>query len=133
MVKVIYRFSPREMLKCLKENGLLGILADQDTDKVDGVFADFFGMPAYTPTGPVTLALKTGASILPCFIVRENNHHTIYVEEPLALTVTGEREKDLKVNINLCNKIIESYIRKYPAQWVWMHQRWKQKPKKNEI
>ena len=131
-VKVIYRTSAREMLKCLHGNGLLGILSDQDTDKVDGVFVDFFGRPAYTPVGPVVLALKTGASIVPCFIVRENGRHTIHVEEPLELLVTGDREKDLYVNTGRCSKVIESYIRKYPSQWVWMHQRWKQKPQNHE-
>lgn len=131
-VSVIYRTSAREMLKCLHGNGLLGILSDQDTDKVDGVFVDFFGSPAYTPVGPVVLAMKTGAGIVPCFIVRENGSHTIYVEEPMELSVTGDREKDVHVNTARCNKVIESYIRKYPSQWVWMHQRWKQKPQNHE-
>ncbi|MCE2416253.1 lysophospholipid acyltransferase family protein [Candidatus Poribacteria bacterium] len=118
----------RHALRCLKRNELLGIVADVDT-AVSGVFVDFFGRHAYTPYSPVAIALKTGAAILPTFIVRQpdDSHHAI-IEPPLVLKRTAMREKDLVVNTQKFTKIIESYIRRYPAQWIWMHRRWKTQP-----
>jgi KDO2-lipid IV(A) lauroyltransferase len=128
-IKVIYRDDVKLMLQSLKNNELLGILADQDTVKVDGLFVKFFDELAYTPTGPVALAMKTGAPLIPCFIIRENGRHKIFVEEPLPVMTTGDKDKDLLINTEMYSKTIERWVRKYPSQWVWMHQRWKTRPK----
>ncbi len=115
----------RHALRCLKRNELIGIVADVDTT-VSGVFVDFFGRPAYTPYSPVAIAIKTGAVILPSFIIRQpDGSHRAIIEPPLALKRTHVREKDIVINTQRFTKIIESYIREYPAQWIWMHQRWK--------
>ena len=128
-VNVIYRDdSPKAILKILKEGQSLAILADQDISSVDGVFIDFFGHPAYTPTAPVALALATAVPIIPMFIVRERSGHRIYVEEPLELEITGNKETDLRMNTQKWSKVEEAYIRKYPSQWVWIHDRWKTNP-----
>lgn len=133
-VKTLYRNgSVRGLIKVLRNNGLLGILPDQDTDKVEGVFVNFFGRPAYTPTGPVSLALATGANLIPCFIRREGRRHHIYVEEPMALTVLDNKAETIKINTERMSAVAESYIRKYPEQWVWMHNRWKTKDEKSNI
>lgn len=127
-VNVIYRDdSPRKMLKILKENKILGIVADQDVDSVEGVFVDFFGKPAYTPAGPAALAKATGAALVPALILRRDGYHSLIVEEPVELTDTGDKEKDLVENTQKWSNVIESYIRRYPEQWVWMHKRWKTK------
>ena len=118
----------RHALRCLKRNELLGIVADVDTS-VSGVFVDFFGRPAYTPYSPVAIALKTGTAILPTFIVRQpDGSHRAIIEPPLVLQRTDVKEKDLVINTQKFTKIIESYIRQYPAQWIWMHRRWKTQP-----
>lgn len=121
--------SVREVLRCLKRNELIAILADVDT-RTRGIFVDFFGRPAYTPYSPVALALKTGAAILPTFIIRQpdDSHHAV-IEAPLFLQRSGDKEQDLLVNTQRFTKVIESYIRRYPEQWIWMHERWKTKPK----
>ena len=118
----------RSALRCLKRNQLLGIVADVDT-KVKGVFVDFFGKPAYTPYSPVAIALKTGAAILPSFIIRQpDGTHRAIIEPPLALERAAVNEEELVVNTQKFTKIIEGYIRRYPEQWVWMHERWKTCP-----
>ncbi|MDE0424017.1 MAG: lysophospholipid acyltransferase family protein [Candidatus Poribacteria bacterium] len=118
----------RQALRCLKRNELLGIVADVDTS-VSGVFVDFFGRPAYTPYSPVAIALKTGAAVLPTFIIRQpDGSHRAIIEPPLVFQRTDGKEKDLVINTQKFTKIIESYIRQYPAQWIWMHQRWKTRP-----
>ena len=118
----------RDALRCLRSNNLLGIVADVDTT-VNGVFVDFFGRPAYTPYSPIAFALKTGAVILPSFIIRQQDgsHHAI-IEPPMVLKQTDEKEQDIIENTQKFTKIIETYIRKYPEQWIWMHERWKTQP-----
>ncbi len=128
-IECIYRgTSIKKALWCLRRNGVLGILSDIDT-RVDGVFVDFFGRPAFTPRGPVSIALRTGSTLVPMFIIRqEDDTHRIVAERHLELKLTGDQEKDIKLNTARFTKIIESYIRKYPEQWIWVHQRWKTRP-----
>ncbi len=126
---VIYREeSPRKIIEVLKKNELLGIMPDQDIDSIDGVFVNFFNRPAYTPSAPAAIAMKMGCPILPCFIVREGPlRHKIIIEDPVPLVNTGNQDEDVKTNTQRWSSVVESYIRKYPEQWVWMHKRWKTK------
>lgn len=125
-VNIIYRDeSPKKIIRALRENKIIGILADQDVDSVDGVFANFFGQAAYTPSGPVLLAKASGAALIPAFAIRKNGRHTIMVEKPVELVDTGDKEADLVRNTEKWSNILESYIRRYPDHWVWMHRRWK--------
>jgi len=125
-VGVIYRDdSPKKILRVLKKNAMLGILADQDVDSVEGVFVDFFGRPTYTPKAPVALALASGAPIVPCFMIREKNRHRLVLEEPMELEEKSDKQETIRFNTQKWSRIVESYIRRYPEQWVWMHRRWK--------
>jgi len=118
----------RQILKELHSNHILGILIDQDT-KVDGVFVDFLGMPALTPVGPVTLAMKTGASIVPMSIhIQPDNRHLIEVEAMIPLQISNNRQLDRQINTARCSQAVERMLLKDPTQWVWMHERWKTKP-----
>jgi len=118
----------REIVRSLRQGYAIALLVDQDT-KVDGRFVKFFGRPAHTATGPVVLAQKFNAPIVPVFI-RLKSDLTYHIEfmEPLTLVHTGEAERDLVENIQKCSDIYERMIRKYPEQWVWMHERWKKQP-----
>jgi len=128
-VGVIYRDdSPKKILRILKRNEMLGILADQDMDSVDGIFVDFFGRPAYTPKAPVAIALASKAPLVPCFMVREGSRHRLIVEDPMELEENGTREETIVFNTQKWSRIVESRIRRHPEQWVWMHKRWKTKP-----
>ncbi len=125
-VNIIYRDeSPKRILRALKDNNIVGILADQDVDSVDGVFVSFFGKEAFTPAGPAVLARVSGASLIPAFMVREGQRHRLIVEEPVKLVDTGDKEKDIIANTQRWSDVVEAYIRKYPDHWVWMHRRWK--------
>lgn len=127
--RVFYRDeSPREILRALRNNEVVGILADQDVRKLPGVFVEFFGRAAYTPTAPVLIAMKSGAAFIPTHIVREGRRHRIVIEEPIALRLTGNKQADLIHNTQLWSRCIERYIREHPAQWVWIHRRWKTRP-----
>lgn len=128
-VRIIHRDNSfKKILLLLKANEIVGILPDQDIDAIDGVFVKFFGRDAYTPKGPVVLAMVSGAPILPVFCIRKNGAHNLIVEDPIKLQISGDREKDIIVNTQKWTDIIEKYIREYPEQWVWMHRRWKTQP-----
>jgi KDO2-lipid IV(A) lauroyltransferase len=115
----------RQILRWLKQGGLLGILIDQDT-RVDGEFVDFFGRPAFTPAGPVVIAERTGAPLVPMAIyMNDDGTHTVEVRPEIELQNAGDARADRLANVAKCSKVIEAFIRKHPAQWVWMHERWK--------
>jgi len=128
-VDVIYRDeSPKKLLRLLKQNKLIGILGDQDMDSVDGIFVDFFGKPAYTPKAPVAFSLASGAPLIPCLVIREGSRHRLVIEDPMEMEEKSTKDETIRFNTERWSRLIESYVRKYPEQWVWMHRRWKTKP-----
>jgi len=133
-VHTVYRDeSPRRILKILKQNETVGILMDQDVDSIDGVFVPFLGKLAYTPNAPAKLSMTTGAPILPCFLIRDGLKYRFEVDEPIIPNQEASIKEDEVKRITLaCNQAIEKKILKYPEQWVWMHRRWKTRPRVNE-
>ena len=130
---VFYRDeSPKKLLKILKKGSILGILADQDVESVDGIFVDFFNKPALTPTAPVKLGMTTEATLVPSFMIRNpDNTYKLVIDKPIILENTGDKEGDVRRYTQEWTKVLEKYIRKYPEQWVWMHRRWKSTADKN--
>lgn len=130
-VRTILRGRPgasRELIRIFKENRILGILIDQDTD-VESAFVDFMGRPAWTPTAAASMAIKFGAPMIFGTIQRgDDNRHTITIEGPLELVRTGNDEKDIIANTAMLTQKIEDRIARNPEQWVWMHRRWRRQP-----
>jgi KDO2-lipid IV(A) lauroyltransferase len=117
-----------KLVKNLKLGGTMIILIDQDT-KVKSRFVNFLGHPCATPIGATIMALKTGAAVVPMFLhQREDFKIEINCYPELEMTVTGDDETDLIVNTQKLSDVTEQEVRKYPEQWVWMHERWKTKP-----
>jgi len=133
-VRVIYSLPRRKCversLKSLRNNQILFILLDQNYGEDGGVFVDFFGQQAATATGPVMFSYRSGAPILPVFIVHDgSDRNKIIIEPPVKLEAAQYEESGLTRNTAQLTKIIEGYIRRYPHEWVgWMHRRWKSKP-----
>ncbi len=131
-VKTIYS-QPRAVcinktLGALRNNELVFIPMDQNFG-TGGVFVDFFGKKAATATGPVVLAKRTQAAIVPCFIVRQpDDRHKVIIEPSLALEEGKDAQESLLINVQRLTHIIEAYIRRYPAEWGWIHRRWKSRP-----
>jgi Kdo2-lipid IVA lauroyltransferase/acyltransferase len=123
--------SARAMLKILRGAGTIGILADQNTLPEEGAFVDFFGTPACTTTGIARIALHTGAAVVPGYAVWDEalKKYRLRFEPPLELIRTGDAERDILENTQRFAKVTEEIIRKYPEQWVWVHARWKTRPK----
>ncbi|MDP2938561.1 MAG: lysophospholipid acyltransferase family protein [Candidatus Omnitrophota bacterium] len=116
-------------IKALRDNEFLFIPLDQNFG-TGGVFVEFFGRQAATATGPVILAKRTQAPIVPMFIIREkDNTHKIIIEPPLYIEEKEDSQKTVTFNIARITKIIENYIRSYPQEWGWIHRRWKSQMK----
>ena len=122
--------SARVTLKVLKEAGTIGILADQNTMPAEAVFVDFFGKSASTTTGIARLALHTGAAVVPGYAVWDEGlgKYRLRFEPPVELVRTDDPDRDILENTQEFTRILETFIRKYPDQWVWAHGRWKTRP-----
>lgn len=113
------------MIKVLKSGGSVALLIDQDT-KVKSVFVDFFGKPASTPVGATVLAMKTGAAIIPTYVhLGSDGMQHMHILPEVHLRITEDEEDDIVFNTQLLTTMIEGWIREYPEQWVWMHERWR--------
>lgn len=125
------REAGRKMYRLLENGKLLGILADLNAQLHDGVFVDFFGVPAATTASIAKLALKTDAIILPAFAVweEEKQKYVVYLEPPVEFEKTGDPEKDILEVTRKITATVEKYVRRYPEQWLWIHKRWQTRPK----
>jgi KDO2-lipid IV(A) lauroyltransferase len=113
----------RQLLATLRRGGALGMLIDQDSGKMDGVWVPFFGRLAFTPVGAAKIALKQRAAVVPVFIERlENGQHRVRFQPALDLPA------DPVEATALMTATIEEQIRRRPEQWVWMHRRWRRQP-----
>jgi KDO2-lipid IV(A) lauroyltransferase len=127
-VETLYQKQAREMLRTLTRNECLGILPDQDIDKLPGIFVPFFGREAYTATGPASLAVTTGAPILPAFLHRVGpGNHRLQVRPPVP-DPGGDREERIRaLTLGWCREF-EQAIAADPRQWAWVHRRWQTTP-----
>jgi len=118
----------RPILKVLKQGKCVALMGDQNAGN-GGVFVDFFDIPASTAKGPVAFAMKSGAPIVCTFDARlKNDSHLITISKPMEMQVSGDLETDIQINTARVAKQIENIVRKYPCQWLWMHNRWKTRP-----
>ena len=130
-IKTIYS-TPRNVcvdntIKTLRNNELVFLPLDQNFG-TSGVFVDFFGSKAATATGPVIFAQRTKACLLPCFIIRQKDDtHEIVFEPAVEMEAGRNSEETILLNVQKLTNVIERYIRKYPAEWGWIHRRWKSK------
>ena len=120
----------RAMLKILAEGGTVGILSDHNTALEEGVFVDFFGVPASTTSGLARIALRTDAAVVPGFLCWDDSarKYRLQFGPAVELSRTGSEEEDVRANTQRFTRIIEDYVRAHPQQWVWLHKRWKTRP-----
>jgi len=119
---------PRRLLAALRRNETVGILPDQDMPRIDGIFIDFFGKSAFTPTAPVSLARASGAPILVAFMIRRGSAHRIISFEPFHVPREGDKEAIIRKYTEKWSVMEEKIISLFPEQWPWIHRRWKTRP-----
>lgn len=122
----------REIIRTLKKGEAVGMLIDQDT-KAEGVFVNFFGRPAHTPSGPAVLARRLGLPIVPIFAyLKDDFTYQVECGPPIELVKSDDEAADIVANIQKCSDTYEAMIRRFPEQWVWMHKRWKSRPEQHQ-
>lgn len=122
--------STRGLLTAMKNGETVGILMDTNMTPPQGVFVDFFGIPACTASGIARIALRTGAAVVPGFAIWDpaRRKYRLRFDPEVELVRTSDPEADMIANTQRFTSVIESYVRKYPEQWLWVHRRWKTRP-----
>jgi len=123
---IIYKNDVREMFRMMKEGWVVGLLADQDTNRHDGIVLDFFGKPTNCVPGPAAMARSAGIGVIPGFITRrENGAHKIILYAPVEVPRTKDKRADIRTAEQAVSCVLEQHIREHPEEWFWLHDRWK--------
>jgi Kdo2-lipid IVA lauroyltransferase/acyltransferase len=120
----------RGLLSAMKRGETVGILMDTNMTPPQGLFVPFFGVAACTASGLARVAQRTGATVLPGFLVWEASEgkHVLHFSREIPLTESGDDERDALENTARFTAAIEGFVRRYPNQWLWVHRRWKTRP-----
>jgi KDO2-lipid IV(A) lauroyltransferase len=117
----------RGLLKAMHEGGTVGILMDTNMTPPQGTFVDYFGIPACTATGLAHIARKTGAAVLPGFMLWEPSErkYVLHFGPEVVIPYSDDVAADIAEGTQRCTREIERWVRRYPDQWLWIHRRWK--------
>ncbi len=120
----------RGLLTAMRTGGTVGILMDTNMTPPQGEFVKFFGIDACTATGLAHVARKTGAAVLPGFMLweRAKKRYVLHFGPEVKIPHTDDVAADIAAGTQMCTSVIESWIRRYPDQWLWIHRRWKTRP-----
>ena len=120
----------RGLITSMRAGKTVGILMDTNMTPPQGVFVPFFGRQACTASGLAHVALKTGAAVLPGFVLWEpaERQYVLYFGSELVLMRTDDAQADILAATQQCTEAIEAWILRYPDQWLWIHRRWKTRP-----
>jgi Kdo2-lipid IVA lauroyltransferase/acyltransferase len=120
----------KPVLEILRRGQDVGLLIDANTLPDQGVFCDFFGIPACSTTGLAVFALRADAPVVPGFLIWDgrSNRHRLRFEPEIPLIRTGDFKEEVMLNTARFTKVIEDYARRYPDQWLWIHKRWHTRP-----
>jgi KDO2-lipid IV(A) lauroyltransferase len=122
-----------QVLRLLRAGRGVAILLDQNVEAEDGVFVSFFGRPAAATTVAAALAMKTGCRLVPCYSeLLPDGRYRLSYEEPLLFDPEAEKHAEtLRITQELARRT-ESWVRRRPEQWLWMHRRWRTQPNGEE-
>ena len=120
----------RGLLSAMRSNETVGILMDTNITPPQGVFVNFFGIPACTAAGMARVAMKTGATVIPAYTLWDGilKRYKICFDPPIPTVSTGDVAADVVTNTQKYNDALEAVIRRHPDQWLWVHRRWKTRP-----
>ena len=120
----------RGLLAAMRGNDTVGILMDTNMTPPQGVFVDFFGVPACTAAGMARVAMKTGATVVPAYTIWDFDlkKYKVCFDPPLETANTGDAAADVITNTARYNAALEAIVRRHPDQWLWVHRRWKTRP-----
>ncbi len=119
----------RPCVRALQQNGLVGFMLDQNRPPPLGIFVEFFGRPAATTPGLAFMSAQTEAPVVPVFMHRTPDGGHVLEVRPILEPPPDRKEETLLAHTAAYTKVIEEEVRRYPAQWLWLHKRWKSQPK----
>ncbi|MEW5772701.1 MAG: lysophospholipid acyltransferase family protein [Thermodesulfobacteriota bacterium] len=131
---VEHRNAAFTVLKGLKRKGVAAFLVDHNASRDESVFLPFLGKVAAVNAGPALLAVRGGAEVWPCFLVREDGEdgrvrYAFHQQPPLdTASLEGSREEKIRQTAEFYTAAVEQAVRAHPEQWFWMHRRWKTRP-----
>lgn len=120
----------RGIISAMRKGETVGILMDTNMTPPQGVFVEYFGHQACTASGIARIAMKTECAVVPAFTIWDSGigKYRIHFEPAVPMLNTGDTEADVVANTQTLTKVIETFVRKYPDQWLWVHRRWKTRP-----
>ena len=120
----------RPVLETLRRGGDVGLLIDVNTLADQGVFCDFFGVPACSTTGLAVFALRTDAPVVPGVLIWDEQlkQHRLRFDPEIPITRTGDFKEEVRINTARFTLVIEDWVRRYPDNWMWIHKRWQTRP-----
>ncbi|MBN2225764.1 MAG: lysophospholipid acyltransferase family protein [candidate division Zixibacteria bacterium] len=128
MINIDTKDSVRKIVQVLKDGYILGVLIDTDSFRVRSVFVPAFGRLSHTPVGQSVLGLKTGAGFVPVACVRNGSRYKIVVKPEITIERTGDIDRDAYEMTKKCTHALEEIITDYKDQWIWIHNRWHNRP-----
>ena len=112
------------IIRALKEQKIVMIQNDQSHPR--GIYINFFKKSVPSPAGPALLAHRVEVPVIPAYICRDrNNHHLIHVQPEIPLIPEENHERYLLLNTQAQMDWIAEILVKHPAEWLWLHNRWK--------
>lgn len=118
-----------DILKCLREGYLVGILIDQ-SPRENGVPVTSFGHPCWATIAPAMIAVRSRVPIVPVALTRrDEGGYRLRFYPPLEMARTGDLRRDLQDYAQACQDAIDTMIQDNPGQWLWLHRRWKERPR----
>ena len=120
----------RGLISSMRKGETVGILMDTNMTPPQGVFVPYFGRQACTASGLARVARKTGAAVLPGFLLWEEaeRKYMLHFGPEIEVKADGADEEDAVTNTARFTAVIEAWVRRYPDQWLWVHRRWKTRP-----
>jgi KDO2-lipid IV(A) lauroyltransferase len=128
-----YQIIPRQQamtqsLSALRQGAVVAVLMDQNSLRRESVAVEFLGIKTYTSKGPALLALRAQCPVIGAFVVRQAvGQHRLILTPEIPVRHTGNVQHDLAETTRAFNRVLETYIRRYPDHWFWLHRRWKRR------
>jgi len=123
----------RPCLRALRKNELVGFMLDQNRPTDQGIYVDFFGRLASTTPGLAFMSAQSGAPVVPTFMHRMPDGRHVQEVLPAIEPPPDRKEETILAYTEKYTQIIEEQVRRYPAQWLWLHKRWKHRPAGEKI
>jgi len=118
----------RKVPRALRSGHVVALVADQGVKGMASTFVPFFGRLAKTPRGPGVFALRLGVPLVVGTAIRLPSGRYRALVEPVDVTDTGDRERDVDAVVARYTGVLERWVRQYPEQYLWHHRRWKRRP-----